>query len=212
MTDPVATLHDDGHYVWHGDKPQGFNYAGWSLKVYAVPKTTPTEAEATKAVEALRQIAAMESLWGDSSDDSTFVGAELRKAIRIAKIALSPGHDTTSREVIEPLTEPVSIQKALLGGKEAHVVKSVGKEVAAFLVNIQLTTWLNSTTAPTWVAGYVEGFNRAAQLMQSALVEKYQKNALRYSNCRDSAIRRGLYKTQEEYDTEVDASLERVKG
>jgi hypothetical protein len=137
MTDPVATLHDDGHYVWHGDKPQGFNYAGWSLKVYAEPKLTPTEAEAAKAVDALRQIAAMEAMWGDSGDGSTFVGAELRKAIRIAKLALSPEHDTTSRKVIEPMQEPVTIPKALLGGNEAHVVQAIGKEVAAFLVNIR---------------------------------------------------------------------------
>jgi hypothetical protein len=32
---PVATLHDDGHYTWHGDKPEGFNYAGWRMDVYA---------------------------------------------------------------------------------------------------------------------------------------------------------------------------------
>jgi Lar family restriction alleviation protein len=32
---PVATLHDDGHYTFHGAKPDGFNYAGWRMDVYA---------------------------------------------------------------------------------------------------------------------------------------------------------------------------------
>lgn len=211
MTEPVATLHDDGYYTWHGDKPHGFNYAGWRLKVYAEPKRTPSETEAAKALEALQQIAAMETLWGEGSEGSTVVGAELRRAIRIAKLALSPRADTTTREVIEPLKEPVTIPKALLGGKEAHVVQAVGKEVAAFLVNIQLTRWLNSTAAPTWVAGYVEGFNRAAASMQSALVEKYRKDATRYVEARSHAVSYGHYQSPDEYDKMVDETIERFK-
>ena len=35
---PVATLHDDGYYTWHGTKPNGFHYAGWRMEVYAKPK------------------------------------------------------------------------------------------------------------------------------------------------------------------------------
>jgi len=34
---PVATLHDDGYFTWHGEKPPGFNYAGWRMKVYVDP-------------------------------------------------------------------------------------------------------------------------------------------------------------------------------
>jgi hypothetical protein len=40
---PVAILHDDGHYTWHGDKPHDFNYAGWRMEVYAVPQTAKLE-------------------------------------------------------------------------------------------------------------------------------------------------------------------------
>jgi hypothetical protein len=40
---PVATLHDDGHYVWKGAKPHDFNYAGWRMEVYAVPQTAKRE-------------------------------------------------------------------------------------------------------------------------------------------------------------------------
>ncbi|CAB3952834.1 hypothetical protein [Achromobacter piechaudii] len=35
---PVATLHDDGHYTWHGVKPDGYDRAGWRMKVYASPQ------------------------------------------------------------------------------------------------------------------------------------------------------------------------------
>jgi hypothetical protein len=36
--EPVATLHDDGHYTWVGaKKPDGYNYAGWRMSVYSAP-------------------------------------------------------------------------------------------------------------------------------------------------------------------------------
>jgi hypothetical protein len=43
--------------------------------------------------------------------------------------------------VIEPLKEPVTIEKALLGGQVACVSLSggTGQQYAVFLVNIQLT-------------------------------------------------------------------------
>ena len=48
---PVATLHDDGYYTFHGEKPHGFNYQGWRMDVYAAtaspaasaPEQGPTE-------------------------------------------------------------------------------------------------------------------------------------------------------------------------
>jgi hypothetical protein len=47
--EPVATLHDDGHYTWQGPKPDGFNYAGWRMEVYAAPQPAhPTQAEPVK--------------------------------------------------------------------------------------------------------------------------------------------------------------------
>jgi hypothetical protein len=39
---PVATLHDDGHYTFHGAKPDGFNYAGWRMDVYATSQAATT--------------------------------------------------------------------------------------------------------------------------------------------------------------------------
>ncbi|WP_186216022.1 hypothetical protein [Burkholderia gladioli] len=35
--EPVATLHDDGHYVWNPKvpKPEGYDRAGWKMAVYA---------------------------------------------------------------------------------------------------------------------------------------------------------------------------------
>lgn len=32
--EPVATLHDDGHYTYHAPKPHGYNYAGWKEQVF----------------------------------------------------------------------------------------------------------------------------------------------------------------------------------
>lgn len=109
---PVATLHDDGHYVWKGAKPHDFNYAGWRMEVYA---------------------------------------------------ALPPA---LAREVVVPLTEPVSVTKALLGGVEAKVVTSVEGSVAAFLVNIQLTGW---NVPKEHAEGFVRGFNYAAKWMHNAM-------------------------------------------
>jgi hypothetical protein len=38
---PVATLHDDGYWVWKGTPPHESNYAGWRMEVYAAPPATP---------------------------------------------------------------------------------------------------------------------------------------------------------------------------
>lgn len=74
--------------------------------------------------------------------------------------------EAPQREVILPLKEPVSIKKALLGGREARVSKAIGGEIAVFLVNIQLTNWITSQERAD---GFVDGFNHAAKWMQSAL-------------------------------------------
>ncbi|PFH29085.1 hypothetical protein [Burkholderia sp. JKS000303] len=71
------------------------------------------------------------------------------------------------RDVIEPLTEPVSIAKAMLGGMRARVGGN-GESTTAFLVNIQIASW---GYPMEWVKGCVFGFNRAAKWMQSALLE-----------------------------------------
>ena len=34
---PVGTLHDDGHFVWSATRPYESNYAGWKMKLYALP-------------------------------------------------------------------------------------------------------------------------------------------------------------------------------
>ncbi|WP_250507635.1 hypothetical protein [Caballeronia sp. GAFFF3] len=41
---PIATLHDDGYYTFHGKKPHDYNYAGWRMDVYAAPPA-PSVAE-----------------------------------------------------------------------------------------------------------------------------------------------------------------------
>jgi hypothetical protein len=40
---PVATLHDDGYYTWHGAKPEGYDRAGWRMKVYAAPQASEAD-------------------------------------------------------------------------------------------------------------------------------------------------------------------------
>lgn len=81
----------------------------------------------------------------------------------------------TARGVIEPLTEPVSIAKAMLAGEQAHVIESSnGRAKSVFLVNIQLTSW-GYEEQSEYEKGYAEGFNRAAKLMQEALIEKMDK-------------------------------------
>ncbi|MGF6963018.1 hypothetical protein OKW43_000023 [Paraburkholderia sp. WC7.3g] len=80
------------------------------------------------------------------------------------------------REVIEPLKEPVYINKALLGGRNAHVVRSggTGPMCAVFLVNIQLTGWSIETE---WADGYAKGFNQAAAWMQDAILPRASEQA-----------------------------------
>ncbi|WP_205191323.1 hypothetical protein [Burkholderia sp. LMG 13014] len=91
------------------------------------------------------------------------------EAIAAAKIGCSAceAAPADERDVIEPLTEPVSIAKAMLGGMRARVGGN-GESTTAFLVNIQIASWGYPTE---WVKGCVFGFNRAAKWMQSALLE-----------------------------------------
>ena len=36
--EPAGTLHDDGYFVWRkGCRPHESNYAGWMMKLYALP-------------------------------------------------------------------------------------------------------------------------------------------------------------------------------
>lgn len=35
--EPVGTLYDDGCFVWRNGRPYESNYAGWKLKLYALP-------------------------------------------------------------------------------------------------------------------------------------------------------------------------------
>lgn len=95
--------------------------------------------------------------------------AEKRTGIYAQKSAVVLDEErATTREVIEPLTEPVSISKALLAGRMARVGGNE-KETTAFLVNIQIAPW---GSPKDWVEGYVDGFNRAAKWMQSALTAR----------------------------------------
>ncbi|MCW3678876.1 hypothetical protein, partial [Burkholderia cenocepacia] len=75
------------------------------------------------------------------------------------------------REVIEPLTEPVTIRKALLAGRTARVVLSGGDGpvAAVHLVNIGLTGWIHTKET---AEAYAKGFNQAAKWMQDALLER----------------------------------------
>ena len=40
---PVATLHDDGHWVWKGTEPYEARYAGWRMEVYATIRPPKVE-------------------------------------------------------------------------------------------------------------------------------------------------------------------------
>jgi len=35
--EPVGTLYDDGCFVWRNGRPYESNYAGWKMKLYALP-------------------------------------------------------------------------------------------------------------------------------------------------------------------------------
>jgi hypothetical protein len=74
---------------------------------------------------------------------------------------------SNEREVLQPLEEPVTIRKALLAGRVAQHTVAVGGEHSAFLVNIQLTGWNNTEE---YTKGFVDGFNRAAEWMQAAVL------------------------------------------
>lgn len=54
MAEPVATLHDDGHYVWNPKvrKPDGYDRAGWSMSVYALPRASEQADEAVTVTAA----------------------------------------------------------------------------------------------------------------------------------------------------------------
>lgn len=69
------------------------------------------------------------------------------------------------RDMIEPLTEPVTISKALRAGRVARI-EGTASAATALLANIQIAPWGQSKE---WVQGYVAGFNRAAKWMQDAL-------------------------------------------
>ena len=42
---PIATLHDDGHWTWKKGTtpPHESNYAGWRMDVYAAPQDVDKE-------------------------------------------------------------------------------------------------------------------------------------------------------------------------
>jgi hypothetical protein len=62
---PIATLHDDGHWVWKGTPPHESNYVGWRMEVYAAP--TPERADAEKdAALTNEQIEAAIKAWFDT--------------------------------------------------------------------------------------------------------------------------------------------------
>ncbi|WP_175867905.1 hypothetical protein [Burkholderia diffusa] len=83
------------------------------------------------------------------------------------------------RAVVEPLTEPVTIRKALLAGRTARISTSADGKAIAMLVNIQLTGWNHPRE---FAEGFAEGFNRAAAWMQSALLER-QSSDVRPRRC-----------------------------
>lgn len=48
--EPVAVLHDDGHWTWKGTPPYESNFAGWRMDVYAQPQPMP-QTDATRDVK-----------------------------------------------------------------------------------------------------------------------------------------------------------------
>jgi hypothetical protein len=73
------------------------------------------------------------------------------------------------RQVIQPLEEPVTIEKAMLAGRVARVVldRGVGPVAAVHLVNIGITGWVYTQAT---AAAYAKGFNQAAAWMQKSML------------------------------------------
>ncbi|MCA8351652.1 DUF551 domain-containing protein [Burkholderia cepacia] len=107
----------------------------------------------------------------------------LDAALPVEQHAAAPASD--ERAVIEPLTEPVTISKALRAGRVARM-EGTASAATAFLVNIQIAPWGQSKE---WVQGYVDGFNRAAKWMQDALnsTPAYAGAAIRNSALEEAA-------------------------
>jgi hypothetical protein len=72
----------------------------------------------------------------------------------------------SKRPVLLPLTEPVSIAKAMLAGETARVSGADGINYAVFLVNVQIHPWNKEKYGTTQ---YAEGFNAGASEMLAAL-------------------------------------------
>jgi hypothetical protein len=83
---PIATLHDDGHYTWHRAKPHDFNYAGWRMAVYAAPATAAHAG-------AIYQELGMNGMWMDVSRElyeSAMAGKFRTQGVRIVYAAPTP--------------------------------------------------------------------------------------------------------------------------
>jgi hypothetical protein len=127
------------------------------------------------------------------------------------------------RKVIEPLKEPVSIKKALLGGMTAQVSSSqaVGQPAshAVFLVNIQLTGWSSDKVR---AEGFADGFNKAAEWMQSAMSARAASTSANVAQGAEAVATVKVYETytgqdgwievtQEEYDRTKDKYEHRIR-
>lgn len=160
-------------------KVKGENASGYMIAVgRALLAAHDSGATLTEAVNWRDRCAALIDIYDDgmnnAPEDRCYADGAWREEIdgtRALLAAPTPVADSgaSEREVIEPLKEPVSIKKALLGGRNAHVVLSggTGPVCAAFLVNIQLTGWSDDKS---YAEGFAKGFNYAAAWMQDAIL------------------------------------------
>ena len=73
-----------------------------------------------------------------------------------------------------PLEEPVSVCKAMMARRKAHVVldKGTGPLAAVHLVNIGVGGWTHNEATAT---AYANGFNRGAEWLRSSIIEYADK-------------------------------------
>ena len=81
---PVATLHDDGYYTFHGEKPHGFNYQGWRMDVYAAPASPAATSDFDSWMENPYTKVLQQSIKDDYVPKGSFVCIALTDKQRVA--------------------------------------------------------------------------------------------------------------------------------
>ncbi|AJG18800.1 hypothetical protein [Cupriavidus basilensis] len=112
----------------------------------------------------------------DGGEEGPWTAKEVSPSVEALPIALQFLEGMPGEVPLEalPLTEPVTVAKALLAGERARVVldNGVGPKATVHLVNIGLTGWVH--TQPT-AAAYAEGYNAGSSAMRRAIAGPEQR-------------------------------------